>query len=109
MSTVESTSTKIQTDIQVESSLIVLTHPIVVEFINKTLNPAKLQSIKDISGNNVWANGGTNMIGDNSNKIKYYILHFTSNVNIYVFVNAVKNDFHKNKFYSSYKLILMDC
>ena len=24
-------------------------------------------------------------------------------------VNAVKNDFHKNKLYSSYKLILMDC
>ena len=89
------------TNIQVQSSLIVLTHPDTIEFLEKipsTNNNPKLKLIKiaDISGSKLlWGSGSEQIISDIT--FRFFILTFNKFVNINSFITHIKGGWFGGK------------
>lgn len=77
------------TNIQVQSSLILLTNDDTIKFLNETAKPAVLTSILDISGNKqVWMTGAGHITTDNT--FRYFVLVYNSFVDIDKFKDTVE-------------------
>lgn len=99
-------------NVQVESSLIFLTHPDVLTFIKNKLSPAVLKGIYDIpdkkerdkkEGKALWASSQAHNMNDIN--VKYVLLKFDREIDIEKFQNIIKGGILFSKYKDSIRNI----